>query len=389
MTENKPLELYFHIPFCLKKCDYCDFLSFKTSTVVWDSYMKALIQETKEKSEPYKDCTIISIFIGGGTPSLVPGKWISKLLATVKENYQLSDNAEITIEVNPGTVNEEKLRQYYEAGINRLSIGLQSALDKELKTLGRIHDFSQFQDSYDTARMVGFSNVNVDIMSALPFQTLSDYKQTLKALLELEKRPEHISAYSLILEEGTPFFEKQKAGLIVFPDEDSDREMYELTENTLTEAGFSRYEISNYAIPGYECKHNCGYWRRRDYIGFGIGAASLYHNIRFSNGRDLSAYINNPMGVILEKQILTKEEQMEEFFFLGLRLLEGVSKKEFWDYFACDVDEIYGSVIQKHMKDGLLQGVPKKRDSGEEDVRLQLTKRGTDLSNYVMASFLF
>lgn len=390
------MELYFHIPFCVRKCLYCDFLSAPGDKKIQTAYMEALLQETAGRAKEYKDYAVKTIFIGGGTPSVVEAAWIEKLLALVKECYELAPRAEITIEVNPGTVDFYKLRRYYRAGINRLSIGLQSANDDELRRLGRIHTLAQFQDTYNKAVKAGFDNINVDVMSALPGQSLESYENTLRVVLGLNPQPTHISAYSLIVEEGTAFAELERAGRLPLPDEDCEREMYEKTGELLQEAGFRRYEISNYARPGFECRHNCGYWQRYDYAGFGIGAASLIDNKRFSNGEGIWEYIQNPMGCRGTIQELTVGEQMEEFMFLGLRMATGVSPALFEQTFGASLWQVYGEVIRKNVKEGLLYfqdggvqgGRQKDKLPAGIESRLALTKRGIDISNYVMAQFL-
>lgn len=383
--EKKGLELYFHIPFCVRKCLYCDFLSAPCGEEKRNAYMEALLRETAGRAEEYQDYAVQTIFIGGGTPSVVEADRIEKLLTLVGERYKVAPEAEITIEVNPGTVDFHKLACYRRAGINRLSIGLQSANDEELKGLGRIHTLAQFQDTYSQAVGAGFDNINVDVMSALPGQSLESYENTLRTVLGLNPPPAHISAYSLIVEEGTAFAELEKAGKLLLPNEDCEREMYEKTGELLQEAGFRCYEISNYARPGFECRHNCGYWLRRDYAGFGIGAASLIDNKRFSNKEELAEYLEKPMGCRGEVQELTIKEQMEEFMFLGLRMTEGVSPALFEQTFGASLTQVYGEVIRKNVKDGLLYF------QGEEEPgsgRLALTERGIDISNYVMAQFL-
>ncbi len=350
----KELELYFHIPFCVRKCFYCDFLSAPGDEKVKRKYMKALLTETVGSAFRYADYEVVSIFIGGGTPSTVPADCLEQLMEAVRMHYRLADGAEVTMEVNPGTVSGEALLRFRRAGINRLSIGLQSADEEELKAIGRIHTWQQFLESYAAARRAGFDNVNVDIMSTLPGQTLSGYRGTLHKVLSLEPPPEHISAYSLILEEGTVLSEKYEKGELTLPDEDTDREMYRETKEILAQAGYERYEISNYAKKGYECRHNCGYWKRKNYAGFGIGAASLVENVRFHNGTDLKAYLAEPLGCREEIQRLGEQEQMEEFLFLGLRMTEGVSCREFTRLFGCSMEDIYGEVIRKNIRDGLL-----------------------------------
>ncbi len=377
---GKKLELYFHIPFCVRKCLYCDFLSAPGDEATKNAYMEALLAEVRGRAEEYKEYVVDTIFIGGGTPSVVEGVWMERLLELVREVFCVSEAAEVTIEVNPGTVDADKLQRYRAAGINRLSIGLQSAKDEELKALGRIHTRKEFFRTYELARTVGFTNVNVDIMSALPGQTYESYCETLNAIMELEPQPEHISAYSLIVEEGTPFFEMEEKGMLALPDEDCERQMYDQTAVLLGKHGYKRYEISNYAKEGYLCRHNCGYWCRTEYVGFGIGAASLVQNKRFQNGNNLAKYLENPLSSRCHMQELTKEEQMEEFMFLGLRMCKGVSRTEFCQLFGVEPEEIYGDIIEKNIRDGLLEY--------QEEDKLALTKKGMDISNYVMAQFL-
>ena len=381
---QKELELYIHIPFCVKKCSYCDFLSAPATEQTKEAYMAALFAEIGGRAKDYKDCIVTSVFIGGGTPSLLSGDSIRQLMEHIREGFRLAPDAEITMEVNPGTVTTEKLTAFYGAGINRLSIGMQSAQEQELKILGRIHDFDGFCQVYREAVEAGFTNINVDVMSGLPGQTLASYKDTLEKVLRLEPMPQHISAYSLIVEEGTPFAAMADRGELPLPEEDTERAMYEETIEVLAGYGFHRYEISNYALDGYECRHNVGYWIRRDYLGFGIGAASLIGNVRFQNGRDLNAYMAHPLACREEQQSLTTQEQMEETMFLGLRLIRGVSYPEFARCYGQTLEEVYGEVISRNVADGLL--TVREDETGR---RLMLTGRGLDVSNYVMAQFLF
>ena len=381
---QKELELYIHIPFCVKKCSYCDFLSAPATEQTKEAYMAALFAEIGGRAKDYKDRIVTSVFIGGGTPSLLSGDSIRQLMEHIREGFSLAPDAEITMEVNPGTVTAEKLTAFYEAGINRLSIGMQSAQEQELKILGRIHDFDGFCQVYREAVEAGFTNINVDVMSGLPGQTLASYKDTLEKVLRLEPMPQHISAYSLIVEEGTPFAAMADRGELPLPEEDTERAMYEETIEVLAGYGFHRYEISNYALDGYECRHNVGYWVRRDYLGFGIGAASLIDNVRFQNGRDLNAYLAHPLACREEQQSLTTQEQMEETMFLGLRLIRGVSYPEFARCYGQTLEEVYGEVIARNVADGLL--TVREDETGR---RLILTGRGLDVSNYVMAQFLF
>lgn len=386
--DQKELELYIHIPFCVRKCSYCDFLSAPATEQTREDYMAALFAEVRGRAKEYRDRIVTSVFIGGGTPSLLSGGQIGGLMDRIREQFVLAQDAEITMEVNPGTATAQKLREFYEAGINRLSIGMQSAQTQELKLLGRIHDFDGFCQVYREAVEAGFTNINVDVMSGLPGQTLASYKDTLEKVLHLEPMPQHISAYSLIVEEGTPFAAMADRGELPLPEEDTERAMYEETIEVLAGYGFHRYEISNYATEGQECRHNVGYWIRRDYLGFGIGAASLIDNVRFQNKRELPAYLAHPLHCREAEQVLTVPEQMEETMFLGLRLIRGVSYDAFEKQYGKSPEKVYGEVIARNVADGLLT-IKTEDDNGKKEKFLALTKRGLDLSNYVMAQFLF
>lgn len=376
------LSLYVHIPFCMQKCRYCDFLSYKASLQEQNEYVELLNKEIALQAPFYREHQVISVFFGGGTPSVLDGKVIEGILCKLKQSFSFAENPEITMEMNPGTVTEEKLAIYYEAGINRLSIGLQSANDEELKCLGRIHDYQTFLETYELARKTGFHNINVDLMSAIPGQTEQSYRETLEKVLALQ--PEHISAYSLILEEGTWFFEHQEE--LVFPDEDEDRRLYELTGQMLAGRGYHRYEISNYAKEGYECLHNKVYWERGDYLGLGLGAASMVEEVRWHNPATMEAYRairqNNSIQARTELgeeiEYLTEEEQMEEFMFLGLRLTAGVSGQAFEQKFGVPVEAIYGEILEKLQQEKLIL----------IDKTIRLTSYGMDISNYVMSQFL-
>ncbi len=381
MRGEMELELYIHIPFCVKKCLYCDFLSAPAGEETRERYVQALLSEITGRSREYRDRLVTSVFLGGGTPSLLTDGQMKRLLGTVYGSFFLAQDAEITVEANPGTVDLKKLTAYGEAGVNRLSIGLQSGDNGELAAIGRIHTWEQFLEAYSQARQAGFANINVDLMSTLPGQTTESYCGTLRKVLALDPPPEHISAYSLILEEGTVLYDRHQAGLLDLPDEDEDRRMYRETKRILEEAGYGRYEISNYARAGFECRHNCGYWQRRDYLGLGLGASSMTGNVRFQNGEELEHYLRDPLGCRKEENRLTVTEQMEEYMFLGLRLTEGVDTEGFREAFGCAPEEIYGAVIEKNIRDGLLRY---RRGRGH----LALTERGMDLANYVMAQFL-
>lgn len=385
-TDRRPLSLYIHIPFCVRKCLYCDFLSGPADVEVQERYVKCLTEEIRLESSSYKDREIETVFIGGGTPSLLSEEKLRDVMETVYANYRMSKTPEITIEVNPGTVNLSKLRSYYDMGINRLSIGLQSANDEELRLLGRIHTAEDFFQTYHDAVKTGFNNINIDLMSAIPGQTVASYRETLNRILTLEKQPAHISAYSLIIEEGTPFYENTPE----LVDEETDRQLYKITNDILKGYGYHRYEISNYALEGYECRHNKGCWKRKDYAGFGIGAASLIDNVRYSNIRDINSYMSRLETVRKERikeniQRLSTEEQMEEFMFLGLRLTSGISFHEFEKIFGKTIEEIYPGVTGELEKQGLLVC---ERDENGERTSVRLSEFGLDVSNAVMVRFL-
>lgn len=394
---GKNLGIYIHIPFCIRKCLYCDFLSAPASEREQSRYVEALCREIATESRRYSDYEVQTVYLGGGTPSLFQGEWTERILETVYLHYHVGEGCEISMEANPGTVTMDKLKGWKRAGINRLSMGLQSAIDAELQALGRIHTWKDFLHSYELAAGAGFENLNVDLMSAIPGQTLISWQESLKRVLALKAAPVHISAYSLIIEEGTPFFENRPE----LPDEDSEREMYKITNEILSDAGYGRYEISNYARPGCECRHNISCWRRENYAGFGIGAASLVENIRFRNTSDRRAYerfyledfpeaavadeIMAENRIREEKQALSIKEQMEEFMFLGLRMSKGVSGMEFTRCFGRRIDEVYPGVVEEFSKKGLLRRTVDER-TGEEWIAL--TDYGIDISNYVMAEFL-
>ena len=374
-TMKKELELYIHIPFCVRKCEYCDFLSGPAGKQAQREYMEALFREI-DGTEKFEDYEVSTIFIGGGTPSVLPGEWIEELMEKVKNHFPVRTDGEISIEANPGTVDESKLQSYRRAGINRISFGCQSGDDEELKMLGRIHTWEEFLESFSLARAVGFSNINVDLMSGLPGQSLSSWEESLEKVAKLQ--PEHVSAYSLIIEEGTPFALKK----LNLPDEEEERKMYEKTHEILESYGYHQYEISNYGKPGKECLHNIGYWQRKEYLGLGLGSASLIRERRFHNTGKMERYLakSDQVGEIREDiEKLTRENQMEEFMFLGLRMLEGVSEKEFQEKFGTDLKNIYGDVIKKYIQLGLLE---QKGDC------LYLTRRGISVSNPVLADFL-
>lgn len=376
---KKELEIYIHIPFCVKKCAYCDFLSGPQDRDTIENYVDKLVKEIGVQ----KPATVSSIFLGGGTPSVLDANQVTRIFDALRENFDIAEDAEITIEANPGTVTVEKLEAYKQCGINRISFGLQSTNNEELKLLGRIHTYEEFLESYQLARVCGFENINVDLISAIPKQTVASWEETLKKVIALE--PEHISAYSLIVEEGTPFakvYGEGCPGEHDLPCEEEERAIYYRTEELLEKAGYHRYEISNYAKKGKECRHNLGYWERKEYRGIGLGAASLINNVRYKNTDDLLYYMehSSDLSAIQENvEKLSLQEQMEEFMFLGLRKMEGVSVTEFKNTFGKTMEECYGEQIQKLKEQGLLE---------QRNARIMLTKQGIDVSNYVFGEFL-
>ena len=417
------MELYIHIPFCVRKCRYCDFLSFASDACVREKYVDQLIREIE--SIPEEDAgqcpenaaprlnlagrTVETIFIGGGTPSLLPPSAVERILAAVRQVFQVEPDAEITMEANPGTLTPDSAAGYRNAGVSRLSLGLQSASEEELRLLGRIHTREQFLQSFRAARDAGFDNINVDLMSALPGQSEESWQETLRFVCDLE--PEHISAYSLIVEEGTPLYEEygemcadlEKYGDYAsmpkrlqtkyedckcLPDEETDRNMYHHTKTTLAKRGYERYEISNYARPGYACRHNIGYWTGVEYLGLGLGASSLVGGKRFQVTADLNRYLTFTKEELAagaqyeEIHEVSRQERMEEFMFLGLRLTGGVCTAEFERRFGVTMEAVYGEVIERLLKEGLLEA------SAQTDSHIRLTEYGLDVSTYALAEFL-
>lgn len=364
---KKPLGIYIHIPFCVRKCKYCDFLSGPAGKDVQNRYVEKLLEEIESYTELLKECVTETIFFGGGTPSIMDGEEIAQIMEKLWELGNISESAEISIEANPGTVTEEKLLRWKQAGINRISFGLQSAENEELKRLGRIHTWEEFEENYHLARKCGFENINVDLMSALPGQTVETWRNTMERVTAME--PEHISAYSLIIEEGTPFYDAYAEHPELLPSEEDERAMYYETKAYLASKGYERYEISNYAKSGYECRHNLSYWERADYLGLGLGAASLLGNVRKSNQTELSEYLRGNFAGESEK--LSEINAMEEYFFLGLRKTKGVD----WTAYKAQ----YEKTVEKLVREGLLE---------EDGNFIRLTELGIDVSNYVLAEFL-
>ena len=445
---GSPVSLYLHLPFCVRKCRYCDFLSGPYDAALKRRYLRALETEIRLSAETFGNgsfglesfgngsfspesigdqergadlagngnerLSADTVFLGGGTPSLLDADELEHLMAVLSESFRILPGAEITMECNPGTVGREKMLAFREAGINRLSIGVQSFRDEELKLLGRIHTAEEARQCVLDARCAGFDNISLDLISALPGQNIGQWMESLREAAALA--PEHISAYSLILEDGTPLKEAALEGKLPhLPDEDEDRKMYHDTRSFLAEHGYHRYEISNYAKKGFESRHNSGYWTGHPYLGFGIGAASFYGGCRWSHTRSMTSYLQalesagasagvltksdreslpfaegtpdcrgqEPAEVLEsiyeEKEILSERDRMAEFMFLGLRRMQGVSEAEFLRRFGRTMEEVYGPVLKRYQGLHMLQ-----REGG----RIFLTERGIDVSNAVMADFL-
>lgn len=433
---GSPVSLYLHLPFCVRKCRYCDFLSGPYDAAVRRRYLRALETEIRLSAETFGNGSFSpesigdrergadlagngslsadTVFLGGGTPSLLDADELAHLMAVLSESFRILPGAEITMECNPGTVGREKLLAFREAGINRLSIGVQSFRDEELKLIGRIHTAEEARQCVLDARWAGFDNISLDLISALPGQNIGQWMESLREAVALA--PEHISAYSLILEDGTPLKEAALEGKLPrLPDEDEDRKMYHETRSFLAEHGYHRYEISNYAKKGFESRHNSGYWTGHPYLGFGIGAASFYAGCRWSHTRSMTSYLQalesagSSAGALTksdgeslssaekatghrcqeyaevlesiyeEKEILSEKDRMAEFMFLGLRRMQGVSEAEFLRRFGRTMEEVYGPVLKRYQELHMLQ-----REGG----RIFLTERGIDVSNAVMADFL-
>ena len=368
----KKIGIYLHIPFCKQKCYYCDFLSFANQEGFQREYFDSLKEEIKDFFDK-NQYEISTIYIGGGTPSFVEGNFIKEILQQIPKNHA----EEITIEVNPGTVDLDKLQLYKDIGINRLSIGLQTTQDRLLKQIGRIHTFGDFLNTYNWAKEIGFDNINVDLMIGLPNQTIADIKQSLEKITELE--PKHISVYSLIVEENTKIAQLIESHELILPNEELERNMYWYVKNYLELKGYSHYEISNFALKGYESKHNLDCWNQEEYIGFGLAAHSYLNNTRFSNIENLSKYLNNGWKnkVIQENQ--NESSKKSEYMLLGLRKIDGVSIRKFKEKFGENPIFIFRNELNKLVGKGLI--------IIQED-NIKLTNKGLDLANLVWEEFV-
>lgn len=376
------LGIYVHIPFCVKRCDYCDFVSYSKNFDMQEDYVKKIIEEIEDNNEILRENKITTIYIGGGTPSSINPKLIKDILNKIYEvaNIENKESIETTIEVNPGTVSKNNLQMYKDCGINRLSIGLQSTNDKILETIGRIHNYAQFLSTYNWAVEVGFPNINVDLMLGLPSQTVSDLKQSLENILNLRPIPNHISVYSLIVEEGTEIDKKISEGILKLPYEEEERNQYKYVKNYLELNGYKHYEISNFAKSGYESKHNVNCWKQKQYIGFGVAAHSYINGCRYSNTVDFEKYLNKKskyVKVIHEEQSM--EDMKKEYMLLGLRMLDGISITEFKEKFGDNPIYLFRNELQKLVEQDL---IVVDLDS------IKLTNKGLDFANLVWEEFV-
>lgn len=376
--KNKHIGIYIHIPFCKQKCYYCDFVSYCNKDNLIEKYIQAVKKEI-QLQEIIKE--IDTIYIGGGTPSYIEAKYIKEILEEIKTK-NISKEAEITIEVNPGTVTLDKLQEYKNCGINRLSIGLQSTQNNLLKTIGRIHNFEEFLETYKMARKVGFKNINVDLMLGLPNQKISDLKESLEKVLEL--KPEHISVYSLIVEENTPIADKIEKNELILPEEETERNMYWYVKNTLELNGFHHYEISNFAKKGFESKHNLNYWEQQEYIGIGTAAHSYVENVRYSNTENLEKYIDNieqgtPENNKIIHEVQNENDKKKEFMLLGLRKIDGIKISEFKKVFGDNPIYLFRNELKKLSDEELIEIY--------DDI-IRLTNKGIDLANLVWEEFI-
>ncbi len=397
---DESIGVYIHIPFCKSKCYYCDFNSYSGREHLAGSYFNALKSEIISRSDMIGNRQVSSIFIGGGTPSLVGPEYIRALMKVCSKHLNTNNCAEISMESNPGTLSYESLRQYREMGINRLSIGLQAWQDSLLKSIGRIHSRQQFIDNLEAAVEAGFDNINVDLIFGLPGQTLEDWVETIEGIAALSNNMSphsimHLSCYSLIIEEGTVLGDRLEAGALVPAEDELDRRMYHFAVETLGKKGYKHYEISNFAYTGYECKHNLIYWKAKEYVGFGAGAHSYLDGVRFSNVSGIEEYIEaskttagggNMSNLYVDKHVIDKNESMSEFMLLGFRLTDGISSAEFKERFGESLEETYGDKLHKLVSKGLI--LSNENCMSRDNVTYKLTRRGLDLANSVFIEFI-
>lgn len=378
--EQKTLGLYIHIPFCKRKCSYCDFPSYAGMEALWDAYADAVVKELIMKAEAFKGTLVKTVFIGGGTPSLIPYQYIERMMKAAYSYYQIENGCEATLEANPGTLTDEKLEAYRKIGLNRLSLGLQAGQDYLLAKLGRIHSFDDFESAVKLAQKHAIYNINADIIFGIPDQSLDDWKDTIARILPLNLT--HLSCYSLKIEEGTPFGDMKEKGLLCEVEDEVDRDMYHYAVDRLNQAGFTQYEISNFAKPHAQCQHNMNYWESGEYIGIGAGAHSFFQDRRYANTPEVESYmkgINLRAPVLSEEYVITPKERLSEKMVLGLRLNRGVNLAGLSEEFGVNLEEKYKEKIEKLFRWKLVER------SGSV---LKLTKRGLDLANSVFIEFI-
>lgn len=373
---QKQIGLYIHIPFCKQKCFYCDFPSYSGMEDFWEAYIDALVSELILKAEEFKNPYVETVFIGGGTPSLIPAVYISKILDTVNSHYKVSSDWECTIECNPGTLTDHKLRAYKDYGVNRLSIGLQACQDKILKELGRIHTYEDFLFSLKLSQKHGFENINADIIFSIPNQTFEQWQDTIERIIALDLA--HISCYSLIIEDGTVYGRMKKEGIIKEVEDELDRKMYHYAVDSFSEAGLYQYEISNFAKPHLRCRHNMNYWRRGEYLGVGAGAHSHYNKRRFANTANVSMYIEGVEKrklILSEDSYLSRGNELEESIFLGLRLNEGIDLSQLSKEFGIDLERKYDKKLEQFITQKLVE---------RHGSVVKLTKKGMDIADAII-----
>ncbi|NLX65085.1 MAG: oxygen-independent coproporphyrinogen III oxidase [Clostridiaceae bacterium] len=378
--KQKRIGLYIHIPFCKQKCYYCDFPSYPGMEDYWESYIDALLQELILKAEEFQTPYVETVFVGGGTPSLIPAAFISKILDTVYIHYNVASDCECTIECNPGTLSEEKLKIYKDSGVNRLSIGLQACQDEILKALGRIHTFEDFLSSVELARKHEFDNINADIIFGIPNQTFEQWQETVARIISLDL--DHVSCYSLLIEEDTVYGNMRKKGTIKEAEDELDRKMYHYAVDSFNAAGLYQYEISNFAKPHFRCRHNMNYWRRGEYLGVGAGAHSHYNGRRFANTTDIALYIkgvNSRKPVLSEDNYLSREDRLEESIFLGLRLNEGIDISKLSREFGTDLESRINKKLQKLISQNLIE---------RNGTVIRLTEKGMDFANAIIVELI-
>lgn len=373
--------LYIHIPYCKEKCKYCDFTSYSGRQDSMSEYFTCIINELQSyKNRVDKDNSISTIFIGGGTPTFVNSEYIVSILKYVYDNFNVLSNAEISIEGNPGTVSLDALVDYRGIGINRISFGLQTSDSKQLKVLGRIHDYDDYVEAIRLAKLAGFKNINTDLIIGIPGQDWASQKDTLEKVISMDIK--HISCYSLIIEEGTPFFKMYNSGKLILPDETEERKIYHNTISFLKKNGFEQYEISNFSKNGYQCRHNVDCWKCKEYIGVGVGASSYFNGSRYSNVQNIDGYIkaiNSKYSAVYGLESISKVESMKEYMMLGLRLISGVNEREFFEKYNMNLFDVFQKEIEKLINNGLVEYM---------DNSVRLTKQGLDLANLAFMEFV-